>query len=635
MTLSACARTALWLFCFVVPAHCVWGATAAGTLCSPTPCTGTIDDNGVILIDNTPNPGTSGVVTNMSTVIGGKNFGVEDRFSLDGIQVMQRNIAATPHALVDESGVSNTASTSYGNYGKAGKLTYFANGQHLFDLDRLRNAADWLSSNVSASTGTCSVPASVTSGTPVSTAASVGQCHPAGTYGTISWSQFIDNIKNARTMYGIVRILVPLELNTGTTSVKNALNATVASNTIYGFCSTTTGLCANAPTSSTNIMPGKAVGGKGATAAVVIPTVGATMAGGTGATKSRVIAKDTASGIAGSGQLKVRGSLMFDFVSNVADAVYATAGTPIELAHLPFQPRDIYFKVTVPINVNAGNDKDGNGVLDNIEYISSLSARISCATYPCKTTLTSSVTIDSGQVPQESIEAYNYQFGTNYTGNTDSAFVTAFNAMDKATQYHMLMASGYVQGWYDAFQELGITAALWRARGFTLPTSVGSSITKNDIRSSSFEDLPTYLYTGGLVDMHYLMNISGLMYVPQAAEIEQKSDFTPDLAKMFMMGAVVVRDGFFFEGRPAGITMISSDPQSFNHLKVNAGAITGATLTTALSTLHGDSTGRASPSGVGLAVSGGGSSGVFGGGGGGGGGTSVGRLRWIEVRPTP
>lgn len=607
--------------------------------------TGNIAAGGAIIIDNTPNPGTPGIVTNMNTNVGGKNFGAGNSFNIDGIQVMQRDITASPHNLVDESGVTNSASTSYQNYGTSRQTTYFANGQHLFDLDRLRRAANWMRvpSGAIGNTAAATLPDATTGnaanlmtaaipvnqiaatsaaactgqglrtagmGTPIGTP--VGSCHPAGTYGVITWREFLDNIKNARTMYGVVRILVPLQLGTAR-STNNALNVTVGTANIYGFCSSTAEWCGDSPTSSTDIKGGAAVAGNSTGTAISIPAITTT-----------------------AGQLRVRGVLMFDFVNGTTDALLGAPGHAVPLSALPFQPRDIYFKVSVPINVNAGNDTNGDGVLDNLAYISGLTSVITCSKYPCSTVIPNTTTISNAQVPQEALDAYNFQYGTTYTGNTDPAFVTKYNSLNKPNQYHLLNASGYVDGWYDAFHELNITAQKWSDIGFAVPPGVNMTQPLNigDIRTAAFEDLPVYLYTGGLVDMHHHMNVSGLIYVPQAAEIEQKFNGI----RMYMNGGLVVRDGFFLEGQAGGITMVASDPQSFASIKVNSQAITGSVLTAAFSTLHSGNYATASPLGVGM---GGGTSGggTVGGttdnsiAGGGSGAASVGRTQWIEIRP--
>lgn len=566
---------------------------------------GTLAAGGAIIIDNTPNPGTPGVVTNMATNVGGKNFGINNSFDIDGIQVMQRDVTFSPHHLVSEAGVNNSASTSYENYGTSGQTTYFANGQHLFDLDRLRRAANWMRvpggiTLPDAALTTASPPGLMTAAIPVNQIAAsasacavanrglrtagmgtliekpVGSCHPAGTYGVITWREFLENIRDGRTMYGVVRILVPLQIKSTAGSSNNALNATVLNTTIYGFCTSTADWCANAPTSSTDIKGSAVVGGNNAAPAITMPAISTTAA-----------------------QLRVRGSLMFDFVNGTTDAILGAPGHPIPLANLPFDPRAIYFKVSVPINVDAANDLTGDGVLDNIAYISGLTSVVTCASFPCTTTIPANTVIDVNQVPQEVVQTYNFQYDTSYTSNADPAFVTLWNTpLNLPNKYHMLMASGYVDGWYDAFQELNITAQQWQNIGFTVPSNatMSSPLTVANIRSSSFEDLPTYLYTGGLVDMHHHMNISGLLYVPQSAEIEQKfSGIT-----MYMNGGVIVRDGFFLEGRAGGITLISSDPQSFSSIKVNAASIQNAVLTAAYSTLHSDSSAAPTLTGLGL-----------------------------------
>ncbi len=595
------------------------GASATGTVTMSSNsvagvygASGTIAAGGAIIIDNTPNPGSPGIVTNMATNVGGKNFGVNNSFNIDGIQVMQRDVTFSPHHLVDEAGVTNAASTSYDNYGTSGQTTYFANGQHLFDLDRLRRAANWMRvpggitlpdaalttasppglmtaaipiNQIAASASACAVASrglrTAGMGTPIEKP--VGSCHPAGTYGVITWREFLENIRDGRTMYGVVRILVPLQVKSTAGSENNALNTTVLSNTIYGFCTSTAEWCANAPTSATNIKGGAVPGGNVAAPAITMPAVPSTFP----------------YSIATGAQLRVRGTLMFDFVNGTTDTILGAPGHPVPLANLPFDPRAIYFKVSVPINVDAGNDLTGDGILDNIAYISGLTSVITCASFPCTTTIPAGTVIDVNQVPQEVIDTYNFQYGTSYTSNADPAFVTLWNTpLNLPNKYHMLMASGYVDGWYDAFQELNITAQKWQDIGFTVPSgaTMASPLTIANIRSSSFEDLPTYLYTGGLVDMHHHMNISGLLYVPQSAEIEQKfSGIT-----MYMNGGLIVRDGFFLEGRAGGITLISSDPQSFSSIKVNAASIQNAVLTAAYSTLHSDSSAAPTLTGLGL-----------------------------------
>ncbi len=53
------------------------------------------------------------------------------------------------------------------------------------------------------------------------------------------------------------------------------------------------------------------------------------------------------------------------------------------------------------------------------------------------------------------------------------------------------------------------------------------TISANDVRNPQFEDIPAYMYTGGLIDMHDQVNISGLVYVPQGMELEAKKAVRP------------------------------------------------------------------------------------------------------------
>lgn len=486
--------TILSIIAAVVPAADVHSAPA----CGPT-----VGSCGSIIIDNTANPGRPGLVTNMDTNVGGKAFGVGNSFKIDGIQVMQRKGTSQADIvqLMDQVGVDNPASTSYGNYGADTQLTFFNNGSQLFDLDRFRATADWLRANVAATAS-----------------------HPAASYGTISWTEFLGNVRDARIMYGFVRIKVPLQL-TGATG-RNALDYdnNQPHTPLYGFCSTTAGLCSAAPNSSTDIGPTKTVSG------VAIP--------------------DT-------GQIRVRGALMFDFVDNLT-------GSPVSLINLPWDPRAIYFKVSVPISVNGPNDADANGVLDNIGYIDAITTGLPCAVTPCSILVTRNITYD--QVPQESKDAFLYQYGTTLTQ-------ALFDSLSEPNKYHLLMASGYPYGWHDAFRELGITSTQWQALGFETPDAVAADgiLSVDEIRSDNFEDIPVYIYTGGLVDMHHHVNVSGLVYVPQAMELEQKQGST----RQYISGGVIVRDGFFIEARSGGVTLISSDPTSFAHIKVLEGAVSG------------------------------------------------------------
>lgn len=498
--------------------------TAATTTAATTttlPCnssgSGSVSSDGVMIINNSAKPGTKGLMTNVITCIGGKTFGDavrKDTFDDDGLQIMQSDISGN---LTDEIGVENTNSVADGLKRTDKELKFFSGG-HLFDLGRLRAVADWLRvpSGLSLSTGAALAKVPFAAGvTPPSPSFSAPGTLIVATYGTISWAEFLDNLNNARTMYGIVRVLVPIQKGvcSGGGCTKNSLGSTVLSSELYGFCATPSPayLCSSAPNSSTNIKPGGVVSG-------VTITAGA--------------------------QIKVRGTLMFDFVDH-------STGQPVSLANLPWDSRKLYFKVSVPISVNASNDIDGDGAMDNMDYISSLTSGFSCAAFPCSKAVTASISYS--KVPQESKDAYLYSKGSALSNDV-------FSGLSKAEQYGLLFPSGYAQGWYDAFQALGLSASAWNQLGFKAPSSFSSG---SSIRSSDFEDIPVYLYSGGLVDMHHHVNISGLVYVPQAVELEQKSS----TSRQYINGAFIIRDSFFFEDATGGITIISNDTSTYNALK--------------------------------------------------------------------
>ncbi len=621
----------------------------------------------VIIVDNTPNPNTPGVVTNMATnapaVMKGLGEGNEIEVKLGGeIQVMQRDAKVVPHDLIDEIGSNNANSTSYQNFYSKTKATYFANGTQLFDLDKMRRAADWEALNVSPSPAgsPCTYPrlpggtyraytnalpinngvnsiARDADGTPVPSP--TGNCHfaakytidPAiassgGNYGAISWAQFVYNVANNITMYGIVRVLIPAEAGTAIATT-NALGSvplpgiTGVPDPIYGKCKTATTrtLCLNPP--STGVQPGAKI----------------TLSGWNGVKTTYTIPANA--------QVRVRGSLFFDFVDGQKS--YPTGSVPgIGLGQLP-SGKELKFNMWLPISVNAGNDRDGDGIMDNLEYIESVSAGVVCSnpagpSFPCSYRFKNSppdLNIDPNQVPQEAVDTYNAQYNTTFRDSADPAFVTQFKKLNLPNQYHLLMPSAYAQGWADAFAELNISSTQWANLGFLVPAQHAAPLSIAEIRGSGFEDLPVYLYSGGTADLGNHINISGLMYIPQSIELEVSGGGTATTAglfsgiRQFIMGGVIVRDGFELESKKSSIQTISSDPLSFATMRVNPNAVTGSSLTTASGTVHG--TGGA-PLGVG--IGGGAASSATGTGdsscvGCSGGASNVGKVRWVEIRP--
>lgn len=732
---------------------------------------GTVSGNGSIIVDNTPNPGTVGISANMSifngagflgstSCTGTQLYGVCNSFSQGAIQIMQR-VAFSP-TLIDEVGLTQNTCTgacnannmctgnaldpvtgksvidpatgkavpasgactsvSAGNFSNTTRrTTYFANGQHLFDLDRLRAAADYL---YDYRTGILNGTTLLTSGGLSRMGITPSASHPEGTYGTISWRQFLTNIKNSQPMYGIVRVLIPLQMGTASgdpcptgAGIKNAMYNTVfkdatgatitytscaAANQVFGFCQTATGMCGT--------------------------TGGSANTGGPGIGGTNIGAGSMMSGVTfpGDASLRVYGSLLFDYVSDNNYLVTPLAGSPnkrtayrmgeaIDLDNLHFDAKAwTYIKVQVPIIVNPANDRcvnngavmtnyatcdlalnaagqvSGDGAMDNLEYIDSLTTQTGNA----NGTYSFIAPIDYAQVPQEAKDAYLF-----HSGKTLDSI--EFAKLNLANQYHTLMPSGYPGGWAKAFQELNISASKWggmplgtdpvtnQARppfGVPMTPTPNSPLSIDDIRGNGFEDIPVYLYSGGLVDMHYHVNVSGLVYVPQSLELEARNENcnyvspTPGagwnsaqywgktttgyatgtgelcvMGRQYVMGAVIMRDGFYIESSPNGvptgalasgalgitgsgtITLFSSDPNSFSNIRVlaNASTLNSFYAATPSSSGAGKLNNGSAGGGTPPAATGAGFGTIVGGAGGtaAGNGITPGGNQWIQVRP--
>lgn len=473
-------------------------------------CTNT--NTGAIILDMTSTVSTIALQGNLSikagcgksaTTIGGGGVG-GNALNITNFHTLLRDSTVSPHALRLVIGLDPSI-VSDGNFGTKGQLNYFASGHHLFELNRLRSTADWLSEDKDGDQQ------------PDHIAPDAGV--PYGSYGTITMEQFLRNIAANRTMYGVVRVLVPLEKGTSGSAV-NALGQAVTPGSLYGFCKSNVGLCSCAPGSSfTKIREGQTICG------ITLPA---------------------------NAQIRVKGALFWDFVDGQTHV-------PVPLAELPFDPRELYFKVEVPILVNWANDQDGDGALDNIFAIKAVSWGKSAGQI--------NPVIAYSDVPREARDSYRYATGRVLTAGE-------FAALNKPTQYHLLMASGYAEGWAEAFDKLNITAKQWEAlppascvtelghacAKFSVPP-VSGVMAADDIRDDRFEDIPAYLYSGGLIDMHDHVNISGLVYVPQAMELEAKDSKAP--TRQYIIGSVLVRDGFYIEAKDNTVTVLSSDPTSY------------------------------------------------------------------------
>jgi hypothetical protein len=129
------------------------------------------------------------------------------------------------------------------------------------------------------------------------------------------------------------------------------------------------------------------------------------------------------------------------------------------------------------------------------------------------------------------------------------------------------------------------------------------------------------------------------MYIPQSIELEVSGGATATTAgtfsgtRQYVMGGVIVRDGFELESKKNSIQVISSDPLSFASTRVNPNAMTASTLTLASGTVHGNQSAS-----LGVGIGGGTPSAATGTGdstcvGCSGQNNKVGKVRWVEVRP--
>ncbi len=515
-----------------------------------------------VIFDNTAGLSNAAIMSNMATgrnnecsksnvlvdnTCNGFNLGNND------VQVIQNDGTGN---LVSMIGVDNSGSTSYENKGTEKQTYYFSPGQHLFNLDDFRNAADEMAARQTN--------------------------QQLGTYGTISFQQFLVNIATGRTMNGIVRVKVPLiDVMSLTQAFDGAENAPSSR---YAMCGETPtaacSLCGPGP--NTVLEAGRTICG------ITLPE---------------------------NAQVRVNGSLMFDWVNCQTDQ-------PVAIDEFPSNPSEINFAISIPLNINPANLDAHGQTMQTINQIQSISGSNQCprGTAPCDIQLNAA--IDFSLVPQESRDMYEYKIGTPLTA-------AVFARLSKSDQYHLLFPSGYANGWENAFSALGITPAMWNNWGFNV-TSSGNTITANDVRSDSFADIPALMYTGGLINIKHNTNISGLIYAPQAIEISQngvtKNTCTPQIlggdddnrinahgndddtvvascngiarqgddgdsnasdddptvvaintqtftpSYQYINGAIIVRDGFYFEAtKPGGITLISNNPDSYSNTRLKNG----------------------------------------------------------------
>ncbi|RKZ56653.1 MAG: hypothetical protein DRQ44_16530, partial [Gammaproteobacteria bacterium] len=258
------------------------------------------EGSGEVIVDNTATSAVIAIGANLGFYCDGKSStAIDDGYggnaiNISDFQVVQRSATAGSDDLQVFVGKSDNTISEF-QYGTDEQFDLFADGKHLFDLERLRTAADWIRANVTPDSGI-----------------------PVGSYGTISTSEFLGNIAAGRTMYGMVRVKIPLQAGESNND-KNALGEDVTAGTLYGFCGNDDDLCSCSPGESFD--------------------------------KLKEGGSYCGHNFPADAKIKVKGGLFWDFVDS-------ETGEPLGLAELPFVPRELYFKVEMPVVVNGAHDLD-------------------------------------------------------------------------------------------------------------------------------------------------------------------------------------------------------------------------------------------------------------------------------------
>ena len=513
------------------------------------------EEQGIIIFDGTRDPSAPVLATNLKT-------GVEDDapagvFECDDDEAIELNICngfehnnvqmitGSSNTLTAHIGVNNPNTTSYDNKGTSRQFDLFGE-DHLFDLDRFRFAANQLSLR-NANT-------------------------PAGTYGTISWQQFVQNVADGQTMYGIVRVLIPLGkieepekyssngFSDGFIKVgrrdfsqqdynRYKKSQSSSKRGRYGLCKKNQpkSKCGCTPNEETELEPGATVCGIK---------------------------------LGSQAKIDIRGALLFDFVD-------CEDMKPLALDNIAKGSDEFAVEIGVPIYINPANP-DTDGTLRNLQQIAGVTSALNCRANEAHCSLPVTSSINWSLVSQ--------QVKDDWLAETDSQLTrNQFLQLSKTEQYKLILPSGYLSGWQQAFQKLNIDKADWRTLGFKTPPGDGN-FTRAEIASDKFEDIPVYMYSGGMVEMGFHINISGLIYIPQALELEQEDSETEVClpyehesnddhgydhksddcheeneidALQYVSGAIVVRDAFFIEAEH-GTTLISNDPRTYSSMRIAA-----------------------------------------------------------------
>lgn len=446
--------------------------------------------------------------------------------------------------------------------------------------------------------------------------------------GTMSFEQFLDNVSQGRPMYGIVRVVVPVDRTSEDAlfDPSQPVNGAEFSD-------------------SPDYNDGSSPDWSGVT-----PSRANEMWSYEGEWATAHSYASPSSSKADSKTIEVYGMLLIDYVdkdtydaddffdasqdyiNNYASvAAHDASSSPGKNFILPrTSGRNIYIKNWDTLNINAVNDLQtfvqytdtpsagGDGRMDTLDIVrrkymmagstSFLVSEISdayvweywmrkAAGLPAGDTTRTNILADlTGASPQYDI--FTQQFAASATRRTefDNTEWPTFSEKDK---FHAYFPNGYERGWMVAFDALdlenkdgGTVGSWWNqlasriqvggvwlgddgagnnkypALGVPNTTDAitvdadgdGDTDVMPNFFLTGWEDFPALAFAGGVLDMHAHANISGMLYTPDSAEMEAKTD--KPAVFQYVSGAILVGNGIFLEGKSGRHSMISI---SFNY----------------------------------------------------------------------
>jgi hypothetical protein len=138
--------------------------------------------------------------------------------------------------------------------------------------------------------------------------------------------------------------------------------------------------------------------------------------------------------------------------------------------------------------------------------------------------------------------------------NVNAANLTNLNPIDPST---------YTSGYPPVYTNSYVNPANIDISGQTDPTTG-----RPYQNFTSSDDLPAFIYTIGIVDLHDGLDICGAMYTPSYAEIENMHAGETQ----YIRGEIITGYGIFVQNQQQAITVISYDPNAVKNLATSGSA---------------------------------------------------------------